>query len=152
MNIEIERKFLVDLNWEYHASSYIEQSYLITQGYIAKTDKSVTRIRVANNVGWLCIKDKGTMENGVLARREFEYEIPLEDAKQLLELCPSLVRKTRTIVNWFGDLWEVNKYVGVAIPIAEIELKDSTQQIVVPFWCMQEVTGDSRFFDTSFAP
>src|SRR4051812_36156228 len=104
MAIEIERKFLVINNqWQDSPAVYF------CQGYLSRSKERTVRIRVADNCGFLTIKgvNKGA------SRTEFEYEIPLDDAEQLLALCDGpLIEKYRRKIIHNGMLWEVDEFLG----------------------------------------
>jgi CYTH domain-containing protein len=144
MAIEIERKFLVKGNrWRELA---IGSRY--RQGYIASGTKTV-RIRVVGNQGYLTIKGPTTG----IARAEYEYEIPVADALEMLQtLCePPLIEKTRYKVEWSGLLWEIDEFEGEnqGLILAEIELADANQAIALPDWIGEEVSHDSRYFNAN---
>ncbi|MFT5443538.1 MAG: adenylate cyclase [Myxococcota bacterium] len=138
--IEIERKFRVtDNGWQQNA-----QATPMRQGYLARTQKSVVRVRIAGATPWLTIKTKGP---GITSP-EFEYEIPLPHAEYLLTQCEgAIIEKTRYVVHHDGDTWEVDVFEGVnaGLVIAEIELESEEQAFTRPPWLGKEVTEDRRF-------
>ena len=143
---EIERKFLVVSDrWRALASG---QPYC--QGYIAtaQPDQSV-RIRIAGDQGYLTIK--GPVQG--LSRAEFEYEIPVEDAREMLAtLCAHpLIEKNRYCLPVDDVVWEIDDFSGenAGLVVAEVELSSEDQQIVLPAWVGQEVTGDARYYNAS---
>ncbi len=105
------------------------------------------RVRTAGDKGFLTLKTRG---NGI-SRDEFEYEIPLEDAKQLLAMCPDLVRKTRHLVHHHDHTWEVDVFGGEneGLVVAEIELDSEDELFVLPAWAGEEVTHDKRYSNAS---
>ena len=139
---EIERKFLMDLNhW-----SKDEKGLLYQQGYLAITEKGIVRVRVKADKSTLTIKSKGTG----LSRDEFEYEIPLDEAKQLLNLCQNdIILKTRYKVIFNNKLWEVDEFHGKnkGLWLAEIELKTEDEKFELPNWVKREVTGEENYYN-----
>lgn len=145
MAIEIERKFLVHgSSWKQSASTYLCQGYL-------NTDKQRTvRIRVAGQKAFLTVKGISTGAS----RAEFEYEIPLADATQMLELCEQpLIEKNRHLVSHAGLVWEVDEFLGVnqGLVVAEVELQSEEQHVELPSWVAEEVTNDNRYFNSSLS-
>jgi CYTH domain-containing protein len=142
---EIERKFLViGDDWRQRAAGTT-----IRQGYLCALDERTVRVRVAGDRGTLTIKG---MVVGA-ARAEYEYEIPVGDAEELLnELCERpLIEKTRYRVGNAGDTWEVDVFAGdnAGLTVAEIELEDESQAVVRPDWIGEEVTGDPRYLNAN---
>ena len=112
----------------------------IKQGYLNTHPERTVRVRVKNDSGYLTIKGKGN-ESGT-TRMEWEKEIPLEDAQQLLSLCELvIIEKTRFDIEFMGFLWEVDVFHGVhqGLMIAEIELETEDQFFEKPDWILQEV-------------
>ena len=145
MGIEIERKFLV-VGQAWRAAP--AQAY--AQGYLNRDKARTVRVRVAQQRGWLTVK--GANEGAV--RAEFEYEIPLADAEQLLALCEGpLVRKLRRVVEHAGARWEIDEFQGdnAGLVVAEIELPAADAPFVRPPWLGAEVTHDPRYFNSSLA-
>ena len=146
MATEIERKFLLANDaWRAQAA----HSSRIAQGYLA-TDPTV-RVRVRGDTGFLTIKGKS--EDGI-SRAEFEYEIPLEDVKQLLTLCDGpLIEKYRRTINYEGMLWELDEFLGEnqGLVVAEIELESESQVFAKPDWVGVEVTADARYYNSNLS-
>lgn len=143
MGTEIERKFLVkDITWK--DGSQPEQC---RQGYICLDIGTTVRVRVKAGKGYLTIKDKG---DGI-SRREYEFEIPIVDAEEMLEhLCEKpLIEKDRYTVEYKGMIWEVDEFKGEnnGLIIAEVELERKEQVFSLPGWIGKEVTGDPRFYN-----
>ncbi len=145
MGKEIERKFLVkeDESWKkVEAEEY-------RQGYLNTTKERTVRIRTIGENGYLTIKGitKGA------TRLEFEYEIDVEEARQMLdELCERpLIEKTRRKIKFDGFTWEVDEFFGEndGLVIAEIELDDENQTFEKPPWVAEEVTDDPRYFNAN---
>ena len=145
MGREIERKFLViGDDWRQRATGTA-----IRQGYLCSLEERSVRVRVAGDRGTLTIKG---MAVGA-ARAEYEYEIPVGDAEELLNgLCEQpLIEKTRYRVGNAGATWEVDVFDGdnSGLTVAEIELEDEAQAVVLPDWIGEEVTGDPRYLNAN---
>jgi len=145
MGLEIERKFLV-ISDEYRLSG---RGVRYRQGYLSTIKERVVRIRTVGEHGFLTIKGI----NVGATRPEFEYEIPLLDAEQLLEnICEKpILDKIRYQVRHHGFIWEVDEFLGdnAGLITAEIELAEENQVIIKPDWVGQEVTGDPRYFNSN---
>ncbi|MFN3907620.1 MAG: CYTH domain-containing protein [Flavobacterium sp.] len=143
--MEIERKFLVQpIAFE----ALAKKKNYIKQGYLNTHPERTVRVRVKNDTGYLTIKGKGN-ESGT-TRMEWEKEIPLEDAQQLLALCePAIIEKTRFDIEFKGFLWEVDVFHGVhqGLMIAEIELETEDQFFEKPDWILKEVTGIEKYYN-----
>ena len=143
MGVEIERKFLVCGN-EWRA---LAESMSFCQGYLNSDKERTVRVRIAGEAAQLTIKG---VSSGAL-RSEFEYEIPLEEAQELLELCERpLIEKNRAKIP-FGDVvWEVDEFLGdnAGLVVAEVELEAEDQTFEIPPWIGEEVTGDARYFNS----
>jgi CYTH domain-containing protein len=108
------------------------------------------RVRLAGENAWLTVK--GRSEG--LARAEFEYPIPVDDARALLEIClPSVIDKTRHRVGFGGHLWEIDVFHGAneGLVMAEVELDDASVPPALPPWAGEEVSDDFRYYNTSLA-
>ena len=142
MVIEIERKFLVKGDgWRDLAGPV---SYV--QGYLLADEQRTVRIRIAGDLGYLTIKG----ESGGMSRNEFEYNIPVGDARKLLKMSiASIVEKKRSRIEWKGKVWEVDEFEGKnkGLILAEIELKSEDEIFTVPPWIGDEVTGDIRYYN-----
>jgi CYTH domain-containing protein len=145
MSTEIERKFLVVGN-DWKSGTGVPFS----QGYLNADKQRTVRVRIAGNKGFLTIKG---MTQGI-SRAEFEYEIPVADAEQLLKLCDGpLIQKVRYLVSYKGSLWEVDEFFGdnAGLVVAEIELESEAQLFERPDWVGKEVSDDVRYFNSSLA-
>ncbi len=143
---EIERKFLV-ITKRWRAS---EEGILIRQGYLCLDKNRTVRIRTAGTKGFLTIKGP---TRGI-TRSEFEYEIPLNDANQLIQMCVGeVIEKRRYRVLHDSSLWEVDEFQGVnqGLVVAEIELTHEDQEIQTPLWVGREVSNDIRYFNSRLA-
>lgn len=142
---EIERKYLVvDDAWRSRVVGTV-----FRQGYLSTVKERTVRVRAVDDRGYLTVK--GLTVGAV--RTEFEYEIPITDAEQMLnELCEQpLIEKTRYEVEANGLTWEIDVFAGVneGLVVAEVELEDEAQQIVPPEWIGEEVTHDARYFNAN---
>ena len=139
--IEIERKFLVKSNdWR----KQVINSKDFVQGYLAQ-DNVTVRVRAAGEKGFLTIKSK-SYDDGLWCK-EYEYEIPLNEAKDLLEMSTSKVSKTRHNIK-IGDLiWEIDEFSGAntGLIVAEVELECFNQGVWLPDWIGDEVTGNFKY-------
>jgi len=145
MSIEIERKYLV--TGDYKESAHI--SYMIKQGYLSKVPERTVRVRIRDNQAFLTIKGKSSVSG--LSRYEFEKEISLQEAEELLLLCEKgIIEKTRHIIHFEGNTFEVDEFHGRlnGLVIAEIELKSEKQSFTKPQWLGREVTGDKRYYNS----
>ncbi|MEL7036148.1 MAG: CYTH domain-containing protein [Cyanobacteria bacterium J06592_8] len=145
MGTEIERKFLVkDDRWR-----SLAEGKLYCQGYISSQKGRTVRVRIIGDQGYLTIK--GPAVNQV--RPEFEYEIPVKDAEEMLQtLCDRpLIEKKRHKIP-LGDLiWEVDEFFGEnqGLILAEVELTDVNQTIEIPDWIGEDVSDDSRYYNAN---
>lgn len=140
---EIERKFLVKANWQ-----PTTVGTRIAQGYLNRDPERTVRVRIRQNKGYLTIKGK----NEGISRLEFEYEIPLAEAEQLLLLCEQpLVEKMRYVEHYGDFAWEVDVFSGAneGLIVAEIELPTKETVFTKPSWLGKEVSGDSRFYNSN---
>lgn len=145
MGIEIEKKFLLTgTEWKQLATGTAYR-----QGYLNSVKERTVRVRTINDQGFLTIKGVSVGAT----RLEYEYEIPLEDANALLdELCEKpLIEKNRYKVNFSGFTWEIDEFFGEndGLIVAEIELESEDQAFEKPEWVGEEVTGDSRYFNSN---
>lgn len=145
MGVEIERKFLVRGDeWK-----MLGQGVLLRQGYLSSSPERVVRIRIEDNVAVLTIKGKSTGAT----RSEWEYPIPLEDAKAFLDgLCERpIIEKKRYRIPYAGMVWEVDEFFGEnsGLVVAEIELTAEDQAFAKPDWIGEEVTHDARYFNAN---
>lgn len=145
-HIEIERKFLVR-DGRFKALSV--QSYRIRQGYIAHDGGNTVRVRIRDRQGFLTVK--GPSRDGI-SRYEWEREIPLADAEELLLLCHGgTIDKTRHLVPaGAGKYFEVDEFYGdnAGLVMAEIELDAPDEPFEKPLWLGEEVTGDRRYYNS----
>lgn len=149
MALEIERKFLVlDDSFKHEAFS---KSHIV-QGYICSERGRTVRVRIRDERAYLTIK--GPSENGGLSRYEFELEIPLEDGKQMMQLCePGIIDKTRWLVKSGNHTFEVDEFHGAneGLVVAEVELAYEDEPYKKPYFIGKEVTGDRRYYNSQLA-
>lgn len=148
MSLEIERKFLVAPDFDPTAYKGLE----ITQGYFQHDESKVTRIRIYGPKAFLTLKAK--VEQQFKVRQEFEYEIPVSDARELLALCSEEpIYKTRYLIPNNEHIWELDVFhkSNQGLVIAEIELKNETEEVNLPYWIMKEVTEDKRYINSYLA-
>ncbi|MEO5364851.1 MAG: CYTH domain-containing protein [Magnetococcus sp. WYHC-3] len=123
----------------------------LRQGFLSTDPHRVVRVREAGGQGWLTVK--GLVRD--LVRSEFEYPIPVEDARHMLEtLCPPpLIDKRRYRLLQDGMVWEVDEFLGdnLGLVIAEVELPAARAPFVRPPWLADEVSEDVRFFNSHLA-
>ncbi|UZR99541.1 CYTH domain-containing protein [Chondrinema litorale] len=145
MGVEIERKFLIkNDSWKSSADNGVQ----IKQGYLNSDKNRTVRVRVYGETGFLTIKGK----NENLTRQEFEYEIPLDDANNLLELCEMpIIEKMRYIIVDQGNNWELDVFEGEnkGLLVAEIELNSEDHQLELPAWVGEEVSTDPKYYNSS---
>jgi len=144
MATEIERKFLLlNQDWQEYTRSELH----IVQGYLATNEFSSTRIRIQNDKANINIKS-ATLG---ITRTEFEYSIPVGDARLMLEdLCiKPVIEKTRFTVEHMGHTWEIDVFSGdnEGLIVAEIELSSPDEAFEKPSWIGEEVSNDARYYN-----
>jgi len=143
--LEIERKFLVR-NDDYKRQAF--SSSRICQGYICSGHGRTVRVRIRDNRGYLTIKGPSNADG--LSRYEFEKEITLEEATQLMKLCePGSIDKTRYLVKSGSHTFEVDEFYGEneGLVMAEVELQSEDEPFEKPDFIGREVTGDRRYYN-----
>ena len=143
--IEIERKFLVKSD---AFLKLFKTKNRIVQGYLSSVPERTVRIRIKGEKGYLTIKGKSN-KNG-LSRMEWEKEIDIKEAEQLLQICESgVIDKIRYDVEIGNHIIEVDVFEGEnkGLIVAEIELQSETESFVKPDWFAEEVTGDERYYN-----
>jgi adenylate cyclase len=144
--IEIERKFLVQSE-EFKVISFAKNE--ISQGYLNSNPERTVRVRIKGNQGYLTIKGKGN-ETG-MSRLEWEMEIPVDEAKMLLNLCESgVISKMRYEVKFGNHVYEVDEFFGEneGLVLAEIELKSEDEAFEKPDWLGEEVTNNEKYYNS----
>jgi len=142
---EIERKFLVKNDaWRGQ-----DAGKRYRQGYLSTVKERTVRVRTAGDKGFITVKGVSVGAS----RSEYEYEIPLGDANEMLDrLCERpLIEKVRYRVPHAGLVWEIDEFEGDnrGLIVAEVELKDEHQAVPLPNWVGEEVTGDPRYFNAN---
>jgi adenylate cyclase len=147
--MEIERKYLVT------SDSYKQMAvarYHICQGYISREKTGTVRIRITDDKAYLTIKGKPAA--GHFARYEWEKEIDVQEAKELMQLCQgTIIDKTRWIIpaKEEGLKWEVDEFHGkhAGLTLAEIELTSEEQEVEKPEFVGEDVTSDPRYYNAN---
>lgn len=141
---EIERKFLVRGDFLSEATS----STRIEQGYIGQGIGLTFRVRTRDDRGYLTIK--GRSDSRGLQRDEWEYEIPLTEARELLRHSPGTISKSRYLVPAGSHTFEVDRFYGdnEGLIVAEVELSAPDEEFVRPEWLGEEVTGQVRYYNS----
>src|SRR6188768_1905766 len=142
--IEIERKFLVKSD-EFKTQAFTQNK--IAQGYLSSLPERTVRIRIKGNKGFITIKGIG--QQGGMSRFEWENEIPLDEALQLLALCEKgKIEKRRFEIKSGDHIFEVDEFYGEneGLVMAEIELESETDSFEKPEWLGEEVTNDERYY------
>lgn len=146
---EIERKFLVlGTGWQ----AEVSERYFLCQGYltqIGKGCKSSVRVRISDTKAWLNIKSS-TLG---ISRLEYEYSIPLSDAKEMLDTLAMgpVLEKTRYLIPHQGHTWELDVFHGAndGLVVAEIELAHEDEAFAKPAWLGREVSDDPRYYNVN---
>lgn len=141
---EIERKYLTsDDSWR----KEVVRSMRIAQGYLCSR-RVTARVRVCDDVGILTFKGKS--RDGGLSRFEWEREVPVGVAWRLLARCKGVIDKVRHIVEYEGHIFEIDEFRGdnEGLIIAEVELSDRNEKVLLPSWIGDEVTGERCFYNS----
>lgn len=154
MAIEIERKFRVTGDaWRAaaHAVIPMAQGYLNDAGAMdSGAQKASVRVRIQGDEAYLNIKSRELGHT----RQEFEYPVPVDEARELLALCVGgLIDKRRHVLNHAGMLWEVDEFFGdnAGLVVAEVELESADQPFAKPEWTGAEVTDELRYYNLALA-
>ena len=145
MRQEIERKFLVSGEFK----SFAKKAVRIVQGYLSSVAERTVRVRIKGDEGFITVKGLGS-ESGA-SRFEWEKEIPVSDALELMKLCePGVIDKTRYLVDVGGHTYEVDEFYGDndGLVVAEIELSSEDEDFIRPEWLGEEVTGDVKYYNS----
>lgn len=141
---EIERKFLVRGSFREQAT----RSTRIVQGYLSSVPERTVRVRIKGDQGFLTIKGIGDASGA--SRYEWEREIPVAEAEQLLAICePGAIDKIRHLVPAGEHTFEVDEFHGEneGLVVAEVELRSADEAFAKPAWLGDEVTGDTRYYN-----
>ena len=146
MATEIERKFLV------HDTGFLRSltGEQVVQAYLSSKEEATVRIRIIDTQAWLAVKGK----NRGMSRAEYEYRIPLADARELLKLCEKgRIEKRRYRIAYGLHIWEVDVFHGdnEGLVVAEVELRNEKEEPDLPGWVGREVTGDARYYNSALA-
>ena len=145
MNYEIERKFLVAGDYKSHDFKH----YRIVQGYLSSVPERVVRIRVQDDTAFITIKS--TVSDTEFTRYEWEREIPVKDAEDMLRFCEKeIIEKTRYLVKVGKHVFEVDEFYGSneGLLMAEVELQSEDEVFEKPDWLGEEVTSDDRYYNS----
>ena len=140
---EIERKFLVKESWQPQAAGV-----QIAQGYLSTVPERTVRVRIKGDKAFLTIKGR----NQGISRAEFEYEIPVSDAQELLALAEQpVLNKIRYLEKYEDFIWEIDVFAGEneGLVVAEIELPAEDADFAKPEWLGEEVSGDVRYYNAN---
>jgi CYTH domain-containing protein len=142
--MEIERKFLVDKKtWDLVEKPKPKK---IIQAYLFRSPEKTIRVRTKGDKGFLTIKGKTTG----ISRSEFEYEIPLEEAEQLIsEFADKVILKNRYEIKVGDHLWEIDEFHGnlKGLLLAEIELSFEAEEFEFPAWTTTDVSTDANYYN-----
>jgi adenylate cyclase len=143
--IEIERKFLINDGSELRTQ--LVNGKTIRQGYLFTEQAKSCRVRVKGTKGFLTLK----FGTDLLSRSEFEYQIPFEEAHELLKHCDKILEKTRYEIPAGKHVWEIDVFSGAleGLVLAEIELSDADETIDFPSWIAEEVTHDPTYLNVN---
>lgn len=148
MALEIEHKYLVDKQILNRLS--FESSHSIKQGYVLTDPNKTIRVRTKAKKGFITIKGKTQGSS----RLEFEYEIPYQEAIELLRLfCTNIIEKTRHIFIYHGKKWEIDEFEGLneGLVLAEIELSDEAEVYPKPDWLGVNVTDEMKYANSNLS-
>ncbi|WP_456413007.1 CYTH domain-containing protein [Thiolapillus sp.] len=148
MGVEIERKFLLSSDaWR----DEVEKSLEMRQGYLSHDAQSSVRVRICNDQADINIK---STRDGIY-RLEYEYPIPMADARELLNKVAHrpLVEKTRHILHVADHCWEVDEFHGEnsGLVVAEIELASVEEVFQRPAWLGREISTDARYYNSNLS-
>lgn len=148
MGLEIERKFLV--NQEKWTATEKPKAEFYRQGYLLTDPNKTIRVRATDTKCFITIKGKSEGAT----RAEFEYEIPKEEAIQLLDMfAVSDLTKYRYKVVFAEKLWEIDVFLGgnEGLIVAEIELSSEDEAFDLPDWAAEEVTGEKKYYNSNLS-
>ena len=143
--MEIERKFTVDhIKWNLASKP---EPQLIVQSYLSKNAACTVRVRIKDDKAFITVKGKSIG----ISRSEFEYEIPVEDAQQMIQtLTDKTLTKYRYSIPCGRHLWEVDVFQGKleGLIIAEIELSSEEETFESPDWVLKDVSDNIEFYNS----
>jgi adenylate cyclase len=144
MALEIERKFLVNGDgYKDIAIDCVE----ISQYYLSLNPERTVRVRIKGERGFLTVKSK----NKGCVRNEWEYEVPVEEAREMMQICEAGLSKRRWIVPFGGLVWEVDEFTGrhQGLVVAEVEMPSADTVVAFPPFVGREVTGDAAYYNSA---
>lgn len=144
---EIERKFLLSSSGDFKKEA--TRATKIVQGYLNSDPERTVRVRIKGEKAFLTIKGKSS-ESG-LSRFEWEKEISVGEAEDLLPLCePGAIEKIRYEIPFGNHIFEVDEFFGnnEGLILAEIELASEEEKFEKPAWLGEEVTGKKEFYNS----
>jgi adenylate cyclase len=145
MGKETERKFLVKGDFK----PFVSKQTRIVQGYISSVPERTVRVRIKGDKGYITIKGIGNASGA--SRFEWEKEVPVKEIEELLKISePGVIDKTRYLVKAGPHTFEVDEFHGdnQGLVLAEIELGSETEAFEKPAWLGEEVTGDTRYYNS----
>ena len=148
-HLEIERKFLVKTDGY---KNMAESEIRMVQGFLNTHPERTVRIRIAGSTALLTIKGESNLSG--TTRFEWETELPLQEAKNLMNLCePSIIEKIRYTVSFEDHIFEIDEFLGEnkGLVIAEIELQHEDELFSRPSWLGKEVTGQIPYYNSQLA-
>ncbi|QCX37932.1 CYTH domain-containing protein [Aureibaculum algae] len=149
MALEIERKFLVK------SDAYKKEAFKklkIIQGFLSSVPERTVRVRIIGDLGFLTVKGIGNASGA--SRYEWEKEIPVNEAKELLKICePGVIDKSRYLVKSGIHTFEVDEFYeeNKGLVVAEIELSSEEETFTKPAWLGNEVTGITKYYNSALA-
>lgn len=146
MAYEIERKFLVtNTSFVDMACGHVD----MVQGYLSRNADATVRVRIAGDDAWITVKSR----NQGARRHEWEYPIPVEDAREMIEICQGIIEKTRYMVDYAQYLWEIDVFKGnhSGLIVAEVELPSENAPVTLPPFIGTEVTGDPKYYNSNLS-
>lgn len=152
MAVEIERKFLVSRDGLEKVKQLVTSHHRLTQGYLNSSPDRTVRVRIKDDCAFMTVKGRSS-ESG-LSRFEWEKEIAVADARELMVLCePGVIDKVRYVVEYEGYVFEVDEFLGEneGLVVAEVELEDEAENFDRPEWLGEEVTGLTQYYNSSLA-
>lgn len=144
---EIERKFLILDTPNFRKDAF--RSTRIVQGYLNSAAERTVRVRIRGDKGFLTIKGKSSSDG--LSRFEWEKEIAVKEAEELLKLCePGVIEKIRYEIKCGNHIFEADEFLGdnKGLLLAEVELSEASEEIKKPEWLGKEVTGNQKYYNS----
>jgi len=149
MGLEIERKFLIQKK---EFKKVCHKKKHIIQGFLNSNKNRIVRVRIIDNEGFITIK--GISDKSGTTRFEWEKNIPLKEAKELMNLCEKgIIEKIRHYHTFGENIFEIDEFLGTneGLIVAEIELTDKNQDFLKPDYLGEEVTNDKRYYNSNLS-